>query len=115
MHTPEDHARECDDLFYEITVENVEDNRANRPRATCMLVIRHPDISEAVSIGPWHISGSLERILQACEENLPEFLFNMEARVPEERCAALPLVGLWRTLFGEGMAVARVVRDSAHQ
>ena len=111
MHTPDDDTRERDDLFLEITVENVEDNRNRGPRGTIEIVIRHTDVSETISLGPWNLRGSLGRILEACEQNLPEFLCDMEARVPASRRATLPPVGFWGAVHGEGMVVPCVVRD----
>jgi hypothetical protein len=111
VHTPEEQPRDGGDLQQEVQVENVEDHRADRPRATITIVIRHIDISGTISIGPWNLSGSLGRVLQALEANLPELLRTLEAGVPEERRAPLSRASVWHPIYRQRMALSRVVPD----
>jgi hypothetical protein len=111
VHPTEEQKRGSDDLLAEITVENVEDHRADRPDAAIYVIIRHADISSDIPLGPWHLSGSLGSVIQTVETCLPSFLCDMEARVPKARRAALSSSGLWRALFGEGTAEPDLVSD----
>jgi hypothetical protein len=111
VHTPEDDTRERDDLFFEITVENVEDNRNRRPWGTIEVVIRHSHLSEYISIGPWNLSGSLGGVLEAVEAHLPVLLRCLEAGVPEARSATLSPPGDGRPIHRERVAKPNVVRD----
>lgn len=111
MHYPEEQAWDRDDLLEEITFQNVEDHRTGRPRATLSLVIRHPDLSAPVSIGPYDLPKGLGHILQAIEENFPRFLRAMEARVPDSRSAPLSPTDFWSSLFSEVMVVEVMVSD----
>jgi hypothetical protein len=115
VHTADEQAWDRSDLQQEIEIENVEDHRADGPRATIEIVIRHPDLSEGVSIGPWDLSGPLGRILEACQEGIPPLLRAVEARVPEERRATLPPVVFWDSVLGERVVVARVVSGGGKQ
>lgn len=115
MHTPDEQAWNRSDIQQEVEVENVADYRSDRPRATIELVIRHVDVSEPISLGPWNVSGSLGSVLQTCETYLPAFLSDMEVRVPEARRATLPPNDLWRAVFSEGVAIEVVVFDSEVQ
>lgn len=111
MHTPEEQAWDRDDLFEEVQVANVEDHRADRRRPTIEVLIRHPDLSQPIPVGPWYLSGSLERVIEACETHLPEFLCAMEARVPETRSAAFSPALFWRAIHSAGLVVEVVVSD----
>ena len=111
MHTPEEQAWERSDLQQEIEIENVEDHRTDRQRSTIEVLIRHPDLSEGISIGPWYLSGALERILEALQTNLPNLLIAMEAGIPEERRTPLSPTLFWRSVHSAGVVVEVVVSD----
>lgn len=111
MHTPDEQAWDGGDLQYEIQVENVAEVRPNRPRCTIEVVVRHADVSEPISVGPWNVHGSLGGVLQAIETYLPEFLRDMEAGIPEARSTPLSLDDFWSAVFGEDVVIARVVFD----
>lgn len=113
MHTTDEQAWDRSDLQQEVEVENVEDHRADRPRATIDLVIRHPDVSETISLGPWELSVSLGLILQTLETSLPDLLCDLEAGVPKTRRATLSRADIWRPVPREGMVIEVLVRDSA--
>lgn len=112
MHTPEEQPRDGGDLFEEIQVANVADLRAMRRNCTITIVIRHSDLSRPVSYGTFYLAGSLGRILEALEENIPEFVSDMETGVSEERSAALSSADFLRAIFGSGVVVEGVVPDS---
>jgi hypothetical protein len=111
MHTPEEQPWDGGDLLFEVQVENVEGVREDRPQPTIEIVIRHPDLSRPISIGAWEVQGSLGSILEALEAHTAEFLCNMEARVPEERRAALSSDDLWLPVHLERVDIAYLVRD----
>lgn len=104
-------ARDGGDLQHEVQVENVEDHRADRHFGLISISVSHTDLSSVISIGPWEIPGSPERILQALEKNVPTLLRAMEARVPEARRAALSPDDFWRSLFESGLVIEVLVPD----
>lgn len=115
MHNPEEQARDGGDLQQEVEVENVTPSGANRPRGIISVTVSHPDLSSILSIGPWQIPGSPDSILEALETHLPEFLCDMEARIPEARRASLPPTDFWGALYSEGMVVEILVPGSGER
>jgi hypothetical protein len=93
MHTPEEQSWDRSDLLEEVTVQNVADYRAMRQPSTLTVIIRHPHLSEAISLGPWDLHARLGHVLKTLEEDLPPLLRALEARVPTARRAPLSPVG----------------------
>jgi len=100
------------DLQHEVQVENVEGHGENRQRGAIIISLCHLDLSTAISLGPWELSGTPEQLLEACETHLPAFLRSMEARVPKTRSAALPSDDFWVALFKQGMVIEVLVSNS---
>lgn len=98
------------DLLTEVTFENVADHRAVRQVCTIELVVRHPDVSTDIPIGPWEVKGPLHRVLQKIETGLPQLLRSMEARVPKERGATLALTRDGIAVLGAQVALKGLVR-----
>ena len=112
MHTPEEQAWFSSDLQQEIEVENVTDHRANRPRGSFCIVIRHPDVSSSFSVGPFDVPGAPVGILQAIIEAIPELLRHLEVGIPDPRSASLSSNGFWDSVFREELVESHMVRDS---
>lgn len=111
MHTPHEQAIDRDDLFEEITVANVEDHRADRPRTVITLSVSHPDLSVPFPVAAFGVYGSLRSVLETLEANLSEVLGTMEVRVPEAGGPPLPSVGVWGPVYSARLAVALMVSD----
>jgi len=99
------------DLQHEVQVENVEGHGENRQLGAILISLCHLDLSTTISLGPWHLSGTPEQLLEACEKNLPAFLRSMEARVPKSRGSALPSDDFWVALSKQGMVIEVLVPD----
>lgn len=113
MHTTDEQAWDRDDLFEEITIANVEDHRADRPGAIVELFIRHPNLSERVSVGTIGVSISLDSIVETMQAIIPDIFRALEIRVPEAGRSPLPPALFWRSLHSAGVVVEIVVSDSA--
>ncbi len=109
MHTAEEQKVDRDDLLEEIEGENDAPMRKGRPRFTLEIVIRHPDIPEGISIGPWDLHAPLWLILQAIASHVPAFLRHMEARIPDARRGALSPHCSWCALSRAAVAKSCLV------
>lgn len=115
MFTPEEQPRDGGDLFEEITVANVEDLRQVRRNCALTITIRHPDIPAGISFGTFYLAATPNRVFEALEAYLPEFLRDLEIGVSEARSAALPLADFLGAIFGEGVVIEGVVFDSGER
>jgi hypothetical protein len=111
VHTPDEQAWERDDLFTEITVENVEADRAVRHSITLTLAICHPDLSEDIPLGTVYLRGSLRHLRQALAEEVSDILRDLEAGVSEENGATLSFTRDGSAIYRSPMARASVVRS----
>lgn len=112
MHTPEEQQGQRDDLLEEITVANVADLRAVRRNCAISLIVRHSDLPFPLSYGTVYMAGSLDRVLEALAENVPEFIRDLEAGISDARGTTFPLADLLSAIFGPTMVGEGVVRDS---
>jgi hypothetical protein len=111
MHTADEQAWDRSDLYYEVEGAHVEEDSADRPRATFALVIRHPDVSSTFSIGPFYVPGTPGSVLQAIAEAIPELLRHLEIGIPDARSAALSSPDFWDSVYREDIVIAHLVRD----
>jgi hypothetical protein len=79
---------ERDDLFQEITVENVEDLRDVRFDIALAVTFRDSNLPEGVQLGTIYFQGTSRQVRQALAAEIPELLRRLEAGVPEARRSA---------------------------
>lgn len=109
MYDAGEQAFDRDDLFEEVTIANVADFRPVRQGCAIEVVIRHPDLSEGISIGTVYVAGTLGCVLEAVAQGVSAIIRSMEAGVPEARGATLPLADFWDTVSGPRVAKPGVV------
>lgn len=111
MHTPDEQAWDRDDLFAEVTIENVEDNRSMRYSATITLALCHPDIPEDISLGTMYVRGTPRQLRKAFAEEVSTIIGALEAGISEARSATLSFTGDGSPLYRSPVARPGVVRS----
>jgi len=99
-----------DDLFTEITFENVADVRSDRQRSIIEIFVRHPDLSETFPLGRIYCTGSPISVLETVEEIISDVKCRLEVGVSDAGCASFPSHSVRDSLYRACLAFARLVR-----
>ena len=103
--------RSGDDLFEEVTVQNVADVGEVRLQLAIEFAVRHADVSAPIPIGTVYLQGTFGQLRQAAQTQIPRLLRNLEAGIPATWGTALPSTSDGAAVSFAAMAKPRVVRS----
>ena len=101
---------ERDDLYQEITIENVEDLRDVRFRVAIDVTFCDSYLPEGVRLGTMYFQGTPRRVRETLAKEVPELLRRLEAGISETRRSAFSPSGDGAPVPGTPVAKSRLVR-----